>query len=177
MRDLNGVVSGVIAPVKGSGNNERPWTTSTVSFDKLFPVFAQVCTSGTSNSGSSILAADIGYTHRVLDNSDDPYTSYLERNTLSITPEFYTESFKSIALLTQGTGTLNVKTISSNSPGATINFASPNVTGTFNVATSYKSDARLNGRFVSYRIDDGAATSTSWNLSGIQIEVQDGGTR
>ena len=177
VRDLNGVVSGVIAPVKGSGNNERPWTTSTVSFDKLFPVFAQVCTSGTSNSGSSILAADIGYTHRVLDNSDDPYTSYLERNTLSITPEFYTESFKSIALLTQGTGTLNVKTISTNSPGAAINFASPNVTGTFNVATSYKSDARLNGRFVSYRIDDGAATSTSWNLSGIQIEVQDGGTR
>ena len=177
VRDLNGVVSGVIAPVKGSGNNERPWTTSTVSFDKLFPVFAQVCTSGTSNSGSSILAADIGYTHRVLDNSDDPYTSYLERNTLSITPEFYTESFKSIALLTQGTGTLNVKTISTNSPGAAINFASPNVTGTFNVTTSYKSDARLNGRFVSYRIDDGAATSTSWNLSGIQIEVADGGTR
>ena len=177
VRDLNGVVSGVIAPVKGSGNNERPWSATTVSFDKLFPVFAQVCTSGTSNSGSSILAADIGYTHRVLDNSDDPYTSYLERNTLSITPEFYTESFKSIALLTQGTGTLNVKTISSNSPGAAINFASPNVTGTFNVASSYKSDSRLNGRFVSYRIDDGAATSTSWNLSGIQIEVQDGGTR
>ena len=177
VRDLNGVVSGVIAPVKGSGNNERPWTTSTVSFDKLFPVFAQVCTSGTSNSGSSILAADIAYTHRAVNNTDATYTSYLERNTLSITPEFYTESFKSIALLTQGTGTLNVKTISTNSPGAAINFASPNVTGTFNVASSYKSDSRLNGRFVSYRIDDGAATSTSWNLSGIQIEVQDGGTR
>ena len=180
VRDLNGVVSGVIAPVKGSGNNERPWSNTTVSFDKLFPVFAQVCTSGTSNSGSSILAADIGYTHRVLDNSDDPYTSYLERNTLSITPEFYTESFKSIALLTQDDGsaaTLNVKTISTNSPGAAINFASPNVTGTFNTSTSYKSDSRLNGRFISYRIDDGAATSVSWNLSGIQIEVQDGGTR
>ena len=177
LRDLNGVVSGVIAPVKGSGNNERPWTTSTVSFDKLFPVFAQVCTSGTSNSGSSILAADIGYTHRVLDNSDDPYTSHLERNTLSITPEFYTEQFSSIALLTQGTGTLNVKTISSNNPGAAIDFANPTLTGTFDVAASYKSDARLNGRFMSYRVDDGTATSTSWNLSGLQIEVQDGGTR
>ena len=177
VRDLNGVVSGVIAPVKGSGNNERPWTTSTVSFDKLFPVFAQVCVSNTVNSGSSILAADIGYQHRTTANAPANYTSYLERNTLSITPEFYTESFKSIALLTQGTGTLNVKTISSNSPGATINFASPNVTGTFNVATSYKSDARLNGRFVSYRIDDGTTTQTSWSLSGIQIEVQDGGTR
>ena len=177
IRDLNGVVSGVIAPVKGSGNNERPWSTSTVSFDKLFPVFAQVCTSGTSNSGSSILAADIGYTHRVLDNSDDPYTSYLERESMSVTPEFYTESFKSIALLTQGVGTLSVKTIASNSPGTTIDFDNPNVTGTFNVASSYKSDARLNGRFVSYRLDDGAATSTSWNLAGLQIEVQEGGTR
>ena len=178
VRDLNGIVSGVIAPVKGSGNNERPWTTSTVSFDKLFPVFAQVCTSGTSNSGSSILAADVGYTHRVLDNSDDPYTSYLERKNLSVTPEFYTEAFNSIALLTQGIGTLNIKTLSSNSPGATIDFTSSSTkTNTFNVATSYKSDARLNGRFISYKIDDGTATSTSWNLSGIQIEVQDGGTR
>ena len=181
VRDLNGIVSGVIAPVKGSGNNERPWTTSTVSFDKLFPVFAQVCTSGTSNSGSSILAADIGYTHRVLDNSDDPYTSYLERENLSITPEFYTESFKSIALLTQDDGsaaTLNVKTLSTNAPGATIDFTSSSTkTNTFNTSTSYKSDARLNGRFISYRIDDGAATSVSWSLSGIQIEIQDGGTR
>tara|TARA_R100001086_G_scaffold250068_1_gene193188 strand:+ start:9495 stop:11681 length:2187 start_codon:yes stop_codon:yes gene_type:complete len=178
VRDLNGIVSGVIAPVKGAVNAERPWSDTTVSFDKLFPVFAQVCTSGTSNSGSSILAADIGYTHRVLDNTDDPYTSFLERKNLSITPEFYTEAFSSIALLTQGTGTLNVKTISSNSPGATIDFTSSSTnTNTFNVATSYKSDARLNGRFISYKIDDGTTTSTSWNLSGIQIEVQDGGTR
>ena len=140
-------------------------------------MLAQVPTSNTSNSAASILAADVGYTMRSLANANTGYTSLLERNTLSITPEFYTESFQSIALLTQGTGTLNVKTVSSNSPGATVNFASPNVTGTFNVATSYKSDARLNGRFVSYRIDDGTATSTSWNLSGIQIEVQDGGTR
>lgn len=178
VRDLNGIVSGVIAPVKGSGNNERPWAAGTVSFDKLFPVFAQVCTSGTSNSGSSILAADVGYTHRVLDNTDDPYTSYLERKNLSVTPEFYTEAFNSIALLTQGIGTLNIKTLSSNSPGATIDFTSSSTkTNTFNVATSYKSDARLNGRFISYKIDDGPATSTSWNLSGLQIEVQDGGTR
>ena len=181
VRDLNGIVSGVIAPVKGSGNNERPWSDTTVSFDKLFPVFAQVFTSNISHSGSSILAADIGYTHRALDNSDDPYTSYLERENLSITPEFYTEAFNSIALLTQDDGsaaTLNVKTLSTNTPGATIDFTSSSTkTNTFNTSTSYKSDARLNGRFISYRIDDSAATSTSWNLSGIQIEVQDGGTR
>jgi len=178
IRNLNGIVSGIVAPVKGSGNNERPWSASTVSFDKLFPVLAQVCTSGTSHSGSSILAADIGYTQRSLANANANYTSYLERESLSVTPEFYTEAFSSIALLTQGIGTLNVKTLSSNTPGATIDFTSASTkTNTFNVASSYKSDARLNGRFINYRIDDGTNTSTSWNLAGIQIEVQDGGTR
>ena len=179
IRDLTGVISGVIAPIVGAGTSdaERPWTTSTVNSNKLFPVLAQVCTSGTSNSGSSILAADIGYTHRALDNSDDPYTSYLEHESMSMTPEFYTEQFHSVALLAQGTGTLNVKTIPSNIPAATIDFSSPTTTGTFAIATTYKSDIRLNGRFLSYRIDDGASTTTSWNLAGLQIEVEEGGTR
>ena len=179
IRDLTGVVSGVIAPIVGAGTSdaERPWTTSTVNNNKLFPVLAQVCTSGTSNSGSSILAADVGYKHRSLANAYVDYTSYLERESISMTPEFYTEQFHSIALLTQGAGTLNVKTISSNAPATTIDFSSPTVTGTFAIATAYKSDARLNGRFLSYRIDDGASTSTSWNLTGLQIEVQEGGTR
>ncbi len=207
VRDLNGIVSGVIAPVKGATNADRPWSATTVSFDKLFPVFAQVCTSGTSNSGSSILAADIGYTHRVLDNSDDPYTSYLEREGLSITPEFYTESFNSIALLVQGQGILRVTSVSSNAPGSSkdIDFnavistsvkkgvlrISSNDTLNNKVGPEYKSDSRINGRFISYKIDDAnpatntdgnftnnnSSTSTSWNLSGLQIEVQDGGTR
>ena len=96
---------------------------------------------------------------------------------MSVTPEFYTEQFNSVALLAQGSGTLNIKTIASNSPGATIDFSSPNTTGTFNVASAYKSDIRLNGRFLSYRIDDGTSTSTSWSITGMQIAVQEGGTR
>ena len=96
---------------------------------------------------------------------------------MSMTPEFYTEQFHSVALLAQGTGTLNVKTIPSNIPAATIDFSSPTTTGTFAIATAYKSDIRLNGRFLSYRIDDGASTTTSWNLAGLQIEVEEGGTR
>ena len=187
IRDLNGIISGIVAPIVGdnTSGSDRPWGNTILNPNKQFPVLAQVPTSNTTNSAASILAADIGYTMRSLANTNVGYTSLLERNTLSITPEFYTEQFSSIALLTQNesqAATLNVKTISSNSPGATINFASPTVTGTFNTSTSYKSDARLNGRFVSYRIDDsneatGVYTTTSWNLSGIQIEVQDGGTR
>ena len=179
IRDLTGIVSGVIAPIIGAGTSdtERPWADDNVNNNKLFPVLAQVCTSGTSNSASSILAADVGYKHRSLANAEVNYTSYLEREGLSMTPEFYTEQFHSIALLTQGTGTLNVKTISSNAPAVAIDFASPTVTGTFAIATAYKSDVRLNGRFLNYRIDDGTTTSTSWNLTGLQIEVQEGGTR
>ena len=178
IRDLPNVVFGVVAPVKGAGADERPWATSIVSFNKLFPVFAQITSAGT-NSKGNIIAADIGYQHKTATPNTTlaNYTSYLERESMSVTPEFYTEQFSSIALLAQGTGTLNIKTISSNAPGATINFGSPTVTGTFNVASSYKSDARLSGRFISYRIDDGTSTATSWNLTGLQIEVQEGGTR
>lgn len=169
-RTLTNVVSGVVAPVKGVDNNDadRNWANTILNKSKPFPILAQA----TADANNKMLVANVGYTF-----NGTEYTSYLEREGLSVTPEFYTEQFSSIALLTQGTGTLNVKTIASNSPGAAIDFTSPTVTGTFNVASSYKSDSRLNGRFVSYRIDDGTTTTTSWNLSGIQIEVQDGGTR
>ena len=179
LRDLNGIVSGVVAPVKGNGTSDadRPWSNTTVNFNHLFPVLAQQCTSGATNTKAAILAADVGYTQRSLANADANYTSYIERESMSVTPEFYTEQFNSVALLAQGSGTLNIKTIASNSPGATIDFSSPNTTGTFNVASAYKSDIRLNGRFLSYRIDDGTSTSTSWSITGMQIAVQEGGTR
>ena len=169
-RTLTNVVSGVVAPVRGVNNNDadRNWADGILNKSKPFPILAQA----TADANNKMLVANVGYTF-----NGTEYTSYLEREGLSVTPEFYTEQFSSIALLTQGTGTLNVKTIATNSPGAAIDFTSPTVTGTFNVASSYKSDSRLNGRFVSYRIDDGTTTTTSWNLSGIQIEVQDGGTR
>tara|TARA_R100000963_G_C4645957_1_gene110449 strand:- start:2273 stop:4429 length:2157 start_codon:yes stop_codon:yes gene_type:complete len=178
IRDLPNVVSGVIAPVKGAAADERPWATGIISFDKLFPVFAQVTSAG-SNSKGNIIAADIGYQHKTTAPTTAlaNYTSYLEHESMSMTPEFYTEQFHSVALLAQGTGTLNVKTISSNIPAATIDFSSPTTTGTFAIATAYKSDIRLNGRFLSYRIDDGTSTATAWNLAGLQIEVEEGGTR
>jgi len=170
-RTLTNVVSGVVAPVRGvsTSDADRNWADAILNKSKPFPILAQA----TADANNRVLVANVGYTF-----NGTNYTSYLERESLSVTPEFYTEAFSSIALLTQGTGTLNVKTLSSNSPGTTIDFTSNSTkTNTFNVASSYKSDARLNGRFISYRIDDGTNTTTSWNLAGIQIEVQDGGTR
>ena len=169
IRDLPNVVSGVIAPVKGAAADERPWATGIVSFDKLFPVFAQVTSAG-SNSKGNIIAADIGYQHKTtaptmaLAN----YTSYLEHESLSMTPEFYTEQFHSTALLAQGRGILRITSITTNAPASSIDFTAAASTsikkGLLRISSndsynsisgpSYKSDVRLNGRFISYRIDD-----------------------
>jgi len=212
IRDLTGIVSGTIAPIIGAGTSdaERPWAADNVNNNKLFPVLAQVCTSGTSNPGkSSILAADVGYKHRSLANAEVNYTSYLEREGLSMTPEFYTEQFHSTALLVQGRGILRLISVSSNAPASCkdVNFEAAVSTsvkkGTLRISSndtlnnivgpSYKSDVRLDGRFLNYRIDDADPTTTGagdfsnntpstatpyeWNLVGLQIEVEEGGTR
>jgi len=180
IRTLNNIASGVMAPIVGDGvtDSDRPWADDKINMNKVFPVLAQVPTSNVSNSNATILAADVGYKHRSLANAYVDYTSYLERKGLSATPEFKTEQFNSVALLTQGSGTLNIKAISSNAPAAMpTNFNSPDSSGTFTIATDYKNDLRLSGRFISYRIDDGAATSTEWSLTGLQLAVQEGGTR
>jgi len=180
IRELNNIVTGIMAPVLGKGSSDayRPWANNKININRKFPVLGQVCTSNISNSPITIIVADVGYKHRSLANTDVNYTSYLERKGLSATPEFKTEQFNSVALLTQGSGTLSIKTVSSNAPAAMPdNFNNPDTEGTFSIASDYKSDVRLSGRFISYRIDDGTSTSTSWSLTGLQLAIQEGGTR
>jgi len=172
IRDLNNIISGVIAPVRGGteSTNERNWATDIVNPNKLFPVLLQQ-----NSSNNKLIAADIGYQF-----SGSNYTSYIERQSLSVTPEFYTEQFNSIALLTQGTGTLNVKTTGSNYPATQPDLTVANnitVNGSFPIIDSYKSDLRIQGRFISYRVDDSAGINTKWSITGMQITVQEGGPR
>ena len=56
----------------------------------------------------------------------------------------------------------------------------------FTVADAYKTDLRITGRFLNYRIDDAnARTNTgytgnntkAWNLSGFQLGVKKGGAK
>jgi hypothetical protein len=126
-----------------------------------------------------------------------------------MTPEFYTEQFHSTALLVQGRGILRLISVSSNAPASCkdVNFEAAVGTsvkkGTLRISSddtlndiagpSYKSDVRLDGRFLNYRIDDADPTTTGagdfsnntpstatpyeWNLVGLQIEVEEGGTR
>ena len=180
IRDLNNVVSGVVAPVKGNSDDDRPWASGVLSQSKLFPVFAQA----TANNNNRIIAADIGYQF-----SGSNYTSHIERLSLSVTPEFCTEQFNNIALLTQqessnntdgNTSTLKIKTQVSNYPADQPNLnsgANTILESSFKIFGSYKSDLRRQGRFLHYRVDDSTNTNKKWSISGIQLSVQDGGIR
>lgn len=184
IRDLNNVVSGVVAPVKGNSDDDRPWAAGVLSQSKLFPVFAQA----TANNNNRIIAADIGYQFQI-NGSAANYTSHIERLSLSVTPEFYTEQFNNIALLTQqestnntdgNTSTLKIKTQVSNYPADQPNLnsgASTILESSFKIFGSYKSDLRRQGRFLHYRVDDSTNTNKKWSISGIQLSVQDGGIR
>ena len=184
IRDLNNVVSGVVAPVKGNSDDDRPWAAGVLSQSKLFPVFAQAI----ANNNNRIIAADIGYQFQI-NGSAANYTSHIERLSLSVTPEFYTEQFNNIALLTQqestnntdgNTSTLKIKTQVSNYPADQPNLnsgASTILESSFKIFGSYKSDLRRQGRFLHYRVDDSTNTNKKWSISGIQLSVQDGGIR
>ena len=159
-------------------DNVRPWSSNNINPNKLFPIFIQ---SGY-NSGTlfnRIRAADLGYTF-----AGTPYVSYIERQQMSITPNFDTETLNSIALWADGGtastigGTLNRATLqvrarATNNPGenAYLTAAEDNTqsnakankltVNSFIVANSYKTDIRTTGRFLNIRIDDAIADTSS----------------
>ena len=181
----------------------RSWSSSQTNPNKLFPIFAESgYTSGT--LFNRIRAADLGY-----DFGGTPYISYAEREQLSITPNFDTETLNSIALWADGgtittvggqpqRATLQLRARATNYPGEQAFLTVPEdntqsnaksnklVVNDFVVADSYKTDMRITGRFLNYRIDDAAPdTSNSytgsnvkaWNLSGLQLGVMKGGVK
>jgi len=181
----------------------RPWGSSLVNPNKSFPVFAESGrTSGT--VFNRIRAADLGH-----DFAGTAYISYAERDQLSITPNFDTETLNSIALWADGgvpstvggdpeRATLQVRARGTNNPGEasylttdedntqTGSKANKLVVNGFTVADSYKTDVRITGRFLNYRIDDANASTSggytgsnkrAWNVSGFQLGVKKGGTK
>lgn len=181
----------------------RSWSSSQTNPNKLFPIFAESgYVSGT--LFNRIRAADLGY-----EFGSTPYISYAERQQLSITPNFDTETLNSIALQADGgtiiavggepqRATLQVRARATNYPGEkaflttvednTQTNAKSNklVVNGFVVADAYKTDMRITGRFLNYRIDDAAADTSSsytgsntkaWNISGFQLGVMKGGVK
>jgi len=181
----------------------RPWGSADINPNKLYPIFSESgYTSGT--LFNSIRAADLGY-----DFAGSAYVSYIERSQLSITPNFDTETLNSIALWADGgtatevggdlqRATLQLRARATNNPGEFAYLTTPEdntqsnakanklVVNDFEVASSYKSDVRITGRFLNYRIDDAEADTSSgysstninaWNISGLQLGVMKGGIK
>jgi len=181
----------------------RPWKNTNVNPNLVYPIFSQSgYVSGT--LFNRLRAADLGY-----DFGGTAYVSYAEREQLSVTPNFDTETLTSIALWADGgtittiggtpqRATLQLRARSTNSPGELAYLTTPEdntktdarrnklVVNDYVVASSYKTDVRITGRFLNYRIDDANADTSSsytstntkaWNISGLQLRVNKGGIK
>lgn len=181
----------------------RPWAANTVNPNRIFPIFAESgYTSGT--LFNRLRAGDLGY-----DFGGTAYVSYAERVQLSITPNFDTEMLKSLALWADGgtveavggepqRATLQVRARATNNPGEPAYLTVPEdntqtnakanrlVVNAFAVTDAYKTDLRVTGRFLNYRVDDANADTSSsytgtnkrgWNVSGLQLKVSKGGSK
>jgi len=181
----------------------RPWSNLNVNPNKSFPIFAE---SGF-NSGTlfnRIRAGDLGF-----DFAGTNYISYFERQQMSITPTFDTETIESISLWADGgtittvggepqRATLHVRARGTNYSGEDPYLTVPEdntqtnakrnklVINDFTVGTSHKVDARTQGRYINYRVDDAvkslaggylANNNKAWNISGLQMKVRKGGDR
>jgi len=181
----------------------RPWSSGNINPNQVYPIFIQSgFVAGT--LFNRIRSADLGY-----DFAGTPYISYMEREQLSITPSFDTETLDTIAVWADGgsvltvggepqRATLQVRARSTNSPGEipylivpednTQSNAKANklVVNDFIVADSYKTDLRITGRLLNYRIDDAnssveggyvGANNRAWNVSGFQLGIKKGGKK
>ncbi|MDA7651344.1 hypothetical protein N8602_00160 [bacterium] len=181
----------------------RPWANDQINPNKAYPLFIQSgYTTGT--LFNRIRAADLGYSF-----GGTAYVSYIERQQMSITPNFDTETLNSIAMWADGgtantvggavnRATLQMRARATNNPGelAYLTVAEDNTQSNakankltvndFIVADTYKTDVRITGRFLNYRIDDAAANTSSsytstntnaWNISGFQLGVSKGGVK
>jgi hypothetical protein len=156
----------------------RPWSDGNINPNKVFPIFAQ---SGYLNNTlfNRLRAADLGYTFEGTN-----YISYFEKQQMSITPNFDTETIDTIALWADGgsietvggdpqRATLQVRARGTSYPGEnpyliiaednTQSNAKSNklIVNDFIIASAYKVDTRVQGRLINYRVDDAAASTAS----------------
>jgi len=134
-----------------------------------------------------IYGVDFNNKHTDINNAN--YESYVERTEAPMSPEFDVESLASVALWASkdisDDITLRLRFRATNAPGAslasnplTANGAAGNSENPlFIIGKDYKTDARLTGRLLNFRITDESNVGENWRLSGIQIDVRKGGSR
>ena len=180
----------------------RPWESTKINATKIYPILLQSETASNGDITNRIRVADLGFTF-----AGTNYVSYFERIELSISPTFDTEQVNSMALWADGgsieavggepvRATLRIRARATNNPGqlSYLTVAEDNtqsnakanklVVNDFGVASNYKSDMRVFGRLINYRIDDAqaasantAANNKAWNVSGLQLDIKKGGKR
>lgn len=139
-----------------------------------------------------VLSGDIygvDFNNKYTDINDANYESYIERTEAPMSPEFDVESLSSVALWASkdisADINLRLRFRTTNAPGASLASNPLTTNGTvgdsenplFIIGKDYKTDARLNGRLLSFRFTDESNVSENWRLSGMQLEVKKGGRR
>ena len=115
---------------------------------------------------TSLLDVDKGYSTT---------ESFVQKDKIALTPEFNTESIHSFALLTEGTGSLDIRVIGTDKPGEAVTDISTATANPFTISTDYKQDVRLTARFLTYKITH--SSNNNFSLSGIQLQIGKGGQR
>jgi hypothetical protein len=153
-RAQTNIVCADVAPSSGNDNSSIPIITDSTSV-----FYGDVPSNYTLKDGSTV------------------YDSFIERERLAMTPEFDTEELSSIAILMSGSQDLDVELKGTSRPQDETGVTSGS-SFTFNYATDYKVDTRIQGRFLNYKIgDQSATTGAAWSLTSLQLEIIKGGTR
>ena len=134
-----------------------------------------------------IYGVDFNNKHTDINNAN--YESYVERIEAPMSPEFDVESLSVVALWASKDISddinLRLRFRATNAPGASLasnpltsNGAAGNSENPlFIIGKDYKTDARLTGRLLNFRITDESSVGENWRLSGIQLNVKKGGHR
>ena len=166
-------------------NNERPWPTDEFNDARTFVVMARP-------NSNTLTAADIGFTF-----NGTNYISFFERTQLDmaeVVDSMETKHMKSMYIQSQAVAggndaNFDVKVRATNTPadipdltltrdanGMVINTDNQSQQAvTFNTAEDYKSDVRITGRYISYRIEDNGANG--WSIPTLELELDIAGRR
>lgn len=120
------------------------------------------------------------------DRSNANYESYVERTDLAMTPEFDIEYLASIAMWVdkdvEDDIDLQFRFRSTDHPGQSYESlvngsVSSSLNPIFTVGQDYKTDCRVNGRFLHWRLTDKAEASDVWKVIQLQLSIGKGGRR
>ena len=152
---------------------ERPWEIGVLNEARNFIVAAAV---------EDVFAMDIGDSFNGAD-----LMSFVERRNFQLEPlqdtetifGFYMNADSADTTTENDDGTtgqqFTIGLVATDVASAAPDFSDPDVTYTFTINEDYKVDTRLNGRLISFRIENNSATD--WEIQNLGVAIGKGGTR